>query len=106
MMDSDFDDELQPRDSRGSDFGRSFFSDTDDEPDVRSFDSDDASFASSLRSSPHDDSHNDTDDSITGSDDVPGDNLQSVSGGERGKIEGEVPAALLLTTTFIDMFAA
>jgi hypothetical protein len=52
MVDSDSDDDLHPPDSRGSDFGRSFFSNSDDEPDVRSFDSDDASFASSLRSSP------------------------------------------------------
>jgi hypothetical protein len=94
MMDSDSDDNLQPRDRRGLDFELSFFSDSDDEPDARSFDSADASFASFLSSSPLDDTHKDPNNSTTGSDDVPRDNLHSVSGGERGEIEGEVPAAL------------
>jgi len=94
MMDSDSDDDLQPRDGRGSDFGRSFFSDTDDEPDVRSYDSADASFASSLGSSPRDNTHDDSDDSTTGSEDAPRDNLPSDSWGETGEFEGEVPADL------------
>jgi hypothetical protein len=94
MMDSYSDDDSQPRDTRGSDFGGSFFSASDDEADVRSCESEEASFASSLCSSPRDGIHNDSDDSSTDPDDASTGGRRSNQRGRNGATIVEIPAQL------------
>jgi hypothetical protein len=94
MSNSDSDDDLRPHERTRRHYANAFFSDSDDEPELRDYESDDGSIGSSLCSGSRDGIPNGIDDSSTSPDDDSTSARPSNQGGRNGLIVVEVPADL------------
>ena len=94
MSDSESEDDLRPHELGRRQFESSFFSDSDDEPEVRDYDSDSCSVVTSTCSGPPDDISNHPDDAIVDQDHATISNIHSHLGGSNCDSTREVDADL------------